>query len=155
MCSVTGPNWANGNVTQRTKLLCWESSLKMDYLYSHFSQVSVFYWYTSVVWDSCYLEVQIVKNVGVTGVFMSDLQDVVGLLFLHFTDSIAGKGRAFLYVFYFWSSPSPRSLYWSCKWCLNYGIWELNLKPCFSFVPPILSRCFQELMSLLSYLWQK
>lgn len=44
-----------------------------DYLYSHCSQVSVFYWYTSVKWGLCYLEVQTVKNVGVTGGFMSDL----------------------------------------------------------------------------------
>lgn len=38
---------------------------------------------------------------------MSDLQDVVDLLFLHFTGSIAGRGRAFLYVLHFGGSSHP------------------------------------------------
>lgn len=129
MCSVTGPNWANVNVTQRTKLVCWESSWKVDCLYSHFSQVSVFYWYTSIMWGLCYLEVQIVKNVGVVGGFMSNLQDVADLLPLYFTDSIAGKGRAFLYVLYFWGSPGPPFFNWSCKWCFiqPFKWWHLGV----------------------------
>lgn len=124
------PNWANVNVTQRTKLVCWWSSLKMDYLYSHCSQVSVFYWYTSVMWGFCYLEVQTVKNVGVTGGFMSDLQDVVDLLFLHFTGSIAGRGRAFLYVLHFGGSSHPIFFNWSWKWCFIWPFkwWHLGVK---------------------------
>lgn len=59
------------------------------------------------MWSSCNLKVQTVKNAGVTGGFMSDLQDVVDLFFLHFIDSIAGKGRAFLYVLFLWGSPAP------------------------------------------------
>lgn len=38
---------------------------------------------------------------------MSDLQDVVDVLFLHFTDSTAGKGRAFSYVFFLWGLFTP------------------------------------------------
>lgn len=92
---------------------------------------------------------------------MSDLQDVVDVLFLHFTDSTAGKGRAFSYVFFLWglfTPPPPYPVFFPDLGSdvssdpLNDGIWELNCMPCFSFVPPILSRCFQELMSLLSYL---
>lgn len=131
MRSVTGPNWSNVNVTQRTKLVCWGSSLKMDYLYSRCSQVSVFYWYTSVMWGLSYLEIQTVKNVGVIGDFTSELQDVVDLMFLHFTDSTAGKGRTFLYVLYFWGFPHPHFyFYWSCKWCFirPFKWWHLGVK---------------------------
>lgn len=45
-----------------------------------------------------YLEVQAVKNAGVIGGFMSDLQDVVDVLFLHFTDSTAGFFVCVLFV---------------------------------------------------------
>lgn len=131
MYSVTGPNWANVNVTQRTKLVCWETSLKMDYLCSRCSQVSVFYWYTSAMWGLCYLEVQTVTNVRIIGGFMSELQDVVDLMFLHFTDSNAGKGRIFLYVLYFWGFLHPRFyFYWSCKWCFirPFKWWHLGVK---------------------------
>lgn len=59
------------------------------------------------MWGLCYLEVQTVKNAGIIGGFISDLQDVVDVLFLHFTDSTAGKGRAFSYVFFLWGLFTP------------------------------------------------
>lgn len=42
---------------------------------------------------------------------MSELQDVVDLMFLHFTDSNAGKGRIFFVCVVFLGFPPPPFLF--------------------------------------------
>lgn len=136
VCSVKGPNWANINATQRTKLVWGGSASKMVYLYSDCSQVSVFYWYTSVrfvlsrgpdhrecrsyrvfyVWPVRWLQISrfYISLIAV-------LADKASFFVLFFCTGLASD-----------VSSDP----------LNDGILELNFMPCHSLVPPILSRCF-------------
>lgn len=136
ICSVKGPNWANVNATQRKKLVCGERASKMVYLYSDCSQVSVFYWYTSVrfvlsrgpdhrecrsyrvfyVWPVRWLQ--------------------ISRFYISLIGSAGRQSKFFHFIFCTGLASDVSSD------PLNDGILELNFMPCHSLVPPILSRCF-------------